>query len=106
MEESEFHKLADSWLLAAQDALEDADEQGALEAEYEAGVLTIQLDGGQVYVVSKHAPSKQLWLSSPISGGLHFDYDTANRWTLKDGRELSALLASELHTQAGINVTF
>lgn len=107
MQESEFHRLADRTLLAMQDALESADEEGALDADYAGGVLTIQIEGGQVYVVSKHAPSRQLWLSSPVSGGLHFSYDTrSGGWLLTDGRHLANLLASELQTLAGVSVSF
>jgi len=94
MNESDFHSLADAELAVLSDALEIADGEGALELESESGVMTIELPGGKQWVVSKHAPTRQLWLSSPVSGGLHFGYDGA--WKLPDGRILRELLAQEL----------
>ena len=105
MQESHFHHLADSWLTASQDALEDADTQGVLDVDCEQGALTIALQSGAVYVVSKHAPSCQLWLSSPVSGGLHFAYDeSSGAWRLPDGRTLPIVLSQELETATGMKV--
>lgn len=95
MHESEFHILADATLEQLLGALEPADASGALEVEDTPGVLTITLNNGKQYVVSKHTPSRQIWLSSPISGGLHFSYrDTA--WKLADERTLTGILSQEL----------
>lgn len=102
MKESDFHRLADRELAALSDALEEADAKGLLELEEQGGVLTVQLNGGKSYVISKHGPSCQIWLSSPVSGGLHFAHDGA-RWKLADGRELRSLLAAELKT-AGVEL--
>lgn len=76
-----------------------ADEEGLLEAELEGGTLTITLPSGRQFVVSRHGPSKQMWLASPLSGGLHFNYDTdLQEWILKDGTKLSTLLKAEVET--------
>jgi len=74
MNETEFHALADKTLNFLYDLLEKLDEQGMIDMEYEAGVMTIMLQNGKQFVVSKHAPTQQLWLSSPVSGGLHFSF--------------------------------
>ena len=94
MNETEFHRLADNMLNTMFDALEEADEKGALDVEYQDGIMTIRLPGGKQYIVSKHAPSQQIWLSSPLSGGLHFSYDAAT-WALPTGARLSGVLAEE-----------
>ena len=102
--ETEFHIHADAGLYALFEALEPAYEAGALETlELENGVLTIETAEGKHMVVSKHAPSRQLWLASPISGGLHFSYGNT-RWLLADGRELHAVLSADLLT-LGVNAT-
>lgn len=94
MDETSFHKLADQWLNTAEDILEGV---VALDIEYQHGVLTVVLPSGQTFVVNKHAPMKQLWLSSPLSGGLHFSYnETQRKWTLADGRELGHMLTHDL----------
>jgi frataxin len=107
LENSQFHCLADAYLDALTDEIEAKDAEGLLDAEVEQGVLTLTLPSGKQYVVSKHLPSKQLWLSSPISGGLHFSYDEAHSaWALADGRKLCTLLADELAHAIGIEFRF
>lgn len=104
MDETEFHHLADLWLSAAADALE-AEE--ALDVECHNGILTIETPPGKTLIVSKHAPSSQLWLASPVSGGLHFSYDAAKQqWRLADGRALEQLLSQDVKTLARIDIAW
>ncbi len=94
-----FAALADVTLGRLADSLEVLDEEGTLEVEMLSGVLSIETGGGRQFVVSKHGPSRQIWLSSPLSGGLHFDYDeTVQAWALADGRRLDTLLRAEVET--------
>lgn len=102
-DEAEFHKVADAFIARMADSIEDADEDALLECEVAGGVLTIESESKKTWVVSKHAPSKQIWLASPFSGGLHFSYEQ-NAWQLSDGRTLTALLADEIKTHAGVEV--
>jgi frataxin len=101
--ESEYHRLADAFVNDLFTLLEGHDEQGTLNAELNAGVLTIEVPGGKTWVVSKHAVSRQLWLSSPVSGGLHFSYE-AGQWQLADGRPLAVILSQELKHSVNIDV--
>ena len=103
MHETEFHHFADATMTSLLDVLEEADQDGALEVEYQNGVLTVVLTSGKQLVVSKHAPSKQLWLSSPRQGGLHFDYKDGN-WQIADGRTLQEALMQDLETLAQLKV--
>jgi iron donor protein CyaY len=105
MNEGEFHPLADKALEHLTDRLEEADQEGFLDVEAQNGIVTVVLNSGKQLIISKHAPSKQLWLSSPISGGLHFSY-VGNGWALADGRTLHNVLAQELQALAGIAVAF
>ncbi|MFO1242143.1 MAG: iron donor protein CyaY [Rickettsiales bacterium] len=101
-QESEFEQLAGTYLEHLFETLEEQDEGGILDIDYEAGSLTITLKNGKTFLVSKHAPTRQLWLSSPISGGLHFmPADGGKDWKLKDGRRLSIVLAEELRHLTG-----
>ena len=84
------------------DTMEAADEEGVLEVELVSGMLTITLPSGQQFVVNRHGPSQQIWLSSPLSGGLHFDYEENSKaWVLSDGRRLDTLLKAEIETLSG-----
>lgn len=101
-QESEFERSASLYLERMFEALEEQDESGMLEIDLEAGSLTIKLGNGKIFLVSKHAPTQQLWLSSPISGGLHFiSADNGKDWKLKDGRRLSIVLCEELRHFTG-----
>lgn len=107
LEDSQFHCLADAYLDALADEIEAKDEDAALDTEVQPGMLTVTLTGGKQYLISKHLPSHQLWLSSPISGGLHFRYNESDSaWELDDGRRLGQLLSEELSTATGIEFRF
>ena len=97
LDESRFLTLADDTLRRLADAIDDA--IGAeYDVDFEAGILTIAAGHGQ-YVVNKHAPNRQIWLSSPRSGAWHFDWDPATeRWrSTRDATvELTGLLGGEL----------
>lgn len=94
-----FAALADISLHHLSDAIEALDEDGALDVELINGILTVEFPSGRQFVVNKHGPSQQIWLSSPLSGGLHFSYDKmAREWALPDGRRLETLLKAEIET--------
>lgn len=100
-QESEFEECADNFLELLFEQLEEQDTEGALDIDLEQGILTIEA-GGRQFVISRHAPSRQLWLSSPLSGGLHFSSSQGGRdWTLGDGRCLSVILGEELSMMTG-----
>lgn len=103
MNESQFHLLADTMLGAIADAVEPADGDGALESEYQGGINTITFPDGRQLIISKHTASRQIWLSSPVSGGLHFSHN-GEQWVLPDGRSLESVLTSELKTLADADV--
>ena len=107
MNEADFHRVADSTLTVFLDGLEEADSVGVLDIECQSGVLTVVLPQGRTLVVSKHTPSKQIWYSSPVLGGLHFPFDEqAQKWILTDGRELSQVFSSEVFAMSSVEVRF
>jgi frataxin len=88
MSESAFESLADSLLESLEEGLD-----GTADAELQGGVLTVEGDGG-TWLVNKHAPTRQIWLSSPKSGARHFTFEAATglwRDTRGAGDLLSAL---------------
>lgn len=100
MDQTRFHAIADATQMHLLDQLEDAFETGALEElDLHQGILTVMVRD-KTFLLSKHAPSQQLWLASPISGGLHFSFDEAGQcWKLSDGTTLYGLLREELAAQ-------
>ncbi len=98
------HILATATHTRNAEALEPAYESGAIdELELESSTLTITPEGGRTLVVSKHAPTQQIWLASPRLGGLHF-LRVGEAWQLPDGRTLFPTLQSELAAD-GVEVT-
>lgn len=99
MDETNFHKTADAYLESLFDLLEEQDEAAELDITFEGNVLAIFIsETGKQFLLSKHTPSQQLWLASPISGGLHFSLNRQeNEWELKDGRTLLVILEEEIN---------
>lgn len=74
------------------------------EVDYEAGILQIEIDGAGTWVVNRHAPTAQIWMSSPVSGAHHFAHDPAGGpWAdTRGGADLETLLRDELAVAAGV----
>lgn len=82
------------------------DKLGAtVDVEFQNGILTLDLEDGGQYVINRHGPNKEIWLSSPRSGAWHFKYDAAGSvWRSTRGAgELAALLNQELAAVTGID---
>jgi frataxin len=105
MDERAFETLADRTL---QHLFARIDEElaDAVEADLRGGILTLELDDGRQYVINKHAPNRQIWMSSPVSGASHYQHDAASgEWrSTRDGASLAARLAGELATLTGAGV--
>ena len=92
MSNSSFESLADSLLAALEEGL---DAHG--DAELQGGILTVDGDDG-TWIINKHAPTKQIWLSSPLSGARHYAFDAVSgQWKdTRGGADLLAHLSAEL----------
>lgn len=102
MDDAAFERLAGAVLRGIAEAIEDAAFDG-VEAELAGAVLTIETGRGD-YVVNKHAPMKQIWLSSPLSGAGHFEHDEATGlWRdTRGGADLMSRLGREIAEIAGV----
>ena len=92
MSDSAFESLANSLLAALEEGI------GAhVDAELQGGILTVDGDDG-TWVVNKHAPTRQIWVSSPKSGARHYAFDAGSgQWRdTRGGGELLATLSDEL----------
>ena len=69
MSDSAFESLADSLLAALEEGIGPH-----ADAELQGGVLTVEGNDG-TWLVNKHAPTRQIWLSSPQSGARHYAFD-------------------------------
>lgn len=101
--ESEFIKLAELTLGNFLSAIEAVEPDDA-DADLQDGVLTIEFDDGRVFIVNRHVPLRQIWLSSPVSGAGHFDYQEGTWIASRDGRDLAKTLGAELSDLLGAKV--
>ena len=108
IDEHKFQTIANATLMHFFDQLEDAFERGDFEElDLNEGILKIETRSGHVFLLSKHSPSCQLWLASPISGGLHFDYhESEEQWLLRDGTTLKQRLSDELFQLVNLRIFF
>ena len=101
MDDAGFEAAAQDLLRRLADALEDAD--GDLDVELREGVLAVELPDGRQVLVNKHAPTRQIWLSSPTGGARHFADDGHGGWRdTRDGRDLTGVLVEDF---AALGVT-
>jgi frataxin len=102
MDDSQFESLADATLARVQKAVEAA-PGGSLDAEIVSGILTIETESGDKFLLNKHGPNHQIWLSSPVSGAWHFAWSEDDQgWvSTRGGERFDALLGRELSKAAG-----
>ena len=105
-EDAAFHRAADEMLGNLQDRVEAWGEDGELEDfdfSAEAGVVTVALGEKGTYVINKQAPNRQIWVSSPFSGPLRYDYDAREKkWVYaRDGSALHERRRDELVAAGG-----
>ena len=87
LDDKRFQTLADDTLDQLLAAVEDACADLA-EVEFEGGILTVSPAAGGQFVLNKHGPTRQLWLSSPTSVAWHFAWDeAASAWRSTRGPE-------------------
>jgi frataxin len=109
MDEPEFERQAGKVLDRLMQEIEDQ-ALDDLDVDLEGGILTIGLPEGGQYLVNKHAPNREIWLSSPRSGAWHFRHDPEAGWVstrVVDGErpQLHRLLADELAEVTGAPLT-
>lgn len=96
LDEKLFHTLVGQCLGRWLDRLEDADVFD--EIDLTDGVLQAQTEAGQTFILNRHVPLKQVWLSSPVSGAHHYAWDEGSaEWrSTRGGELLDTRLATDL----------
>lgn len=102
-----FHERADSFLADALEAIEIADPEQELDVDLMDGILTIEIEDKGEYVINKHEPSVQIWMSSPVTGAQKFAYrEDEDEWRNKQGDSFHDVLSDELSELTGLDVEF
>jgi frataxin len=107
MDASAFETAADALLADLQAKIEAALDDADPEVELRGGILTVVLDDGRQFVINKHAPTRQIWVSSPIGGAAHYAWDEGARaWrSTRSDALLHQALAADLAAASGLRVT-
>lgn len=97
--EQDYEARALPELRALVDAL-DALELGGVECELSSDILTLELSGGERYVVNSHRAARQIWMAADRSAW-HFDWDSERAaWIAKKtGDELWSTLSRVLSSK-------
>lgn len=107
MDSTEFETLAEETLERIAETIETADEAGDIDVDFHEGVLNISLESGKVFVVNKHSAMQQIWLSSPVSGAYHFEFDRGqSSWrSTRSDDVLLPLLQQELQKLTSLDIS-
>jgi frataxin len=102
LDETAFERLAAA-TIERLSAVVEAGLADQVEVELQGGILTIELDDGGQYLINKHGPNRQIWLSSPRSGAWHFAWDEVQQsWvSTRAPATLDGLLSQELAAATG-----
>lgn len=67
-----------------------------VECDLNTGVLSMKTRDNKEFIINRNIPKQELWLSSPFSGGAHFEYQN-NVWkNTRTGDLFEPLIFSEL----------
>ncbi|MDX1392294.1 MAG: iron donor protein CyaY [Rheinheimera sp.] len=98
MNDLEYDELADSTLLAVEQAVEDADAD--LDYESHGGLLSISFPDNSKIIINKQPPLHQLWVATKFNGH-HFEWQ-GDKWIdNRTGSEFWQLLNDAAAKQAG-----
>lgn len=103
--EQDYEKRALPELRALVDALDELELPG-VECELSSDILTLELPGGDRYVVNSHRAARQIWMAAERNAW-HFDWDDEHTaWVAKkSGDELWSTLARVLSDKLGKSVS-
>ena len=102
MNESEFHRAVDEILARIERAAESTE---GLDADLEAGILTLECPDGSRIIVNRQTPNREVWVAAR-SGGFHFAWKDGAWRDTRAGAELFASLAEIARAQAGESLSF
>ena len=106
LDESRFTALADEVLEHLCDTVDDV-LGDKIDADLHAGILTLSLSGGGQYIINKHTPNREIWMSSPVGGATHFTHVDGQWVSTRDASVvLHVVLAAELSGRTGTAITF
>lgn len=97
MDDTTYKKLLDEAFSTITEMLDEIFSKGDIDLSESDGVIEVTMENGSgVFVINRHVPTKQIWLSSPKTGAYHFVYDDASGKWLARGEELISIIRREI----------
>lgn len=97
MNESDFKQLVYQQLVSLRNLFDHHNKYDDIECDLFDDVLYINLPDDRQYVINRHLPSLQIWLSSPLSGANYFNYNSSNKqWLDKHQQDLKQIIQQEI----------
>lgn len=90
MDETEFNKVAGQLIEHIADQVDEV-LGDKIDVDFQSGILTLNTERGGQYVINKHGPNREIWVSSPVSGAAHFRH-IEGRWLNTRNTEVDLLL--------------
>lgn len=104
--DSEFRALAQETLSSLSSILE-AGLPDEIEVDYTGNILKVILSPINTFIINIHNPTREIWLSSPLSGAHHFIWENQrNKWqsTRPPYLEFLTILEEDLSHICGFSV--
>ena len=102
MNESEFHRAVDAVLARIERAAEATE---GIDADLEAGILTLGCPDGSRIIVNRQTPNREIWVAAR-SGGFHYAWKDGAWRDTRSGGDLYASPAAIAAAQAGEPLSF
>lgn len=98
--ETIFHENADKALNQLLEFAEGLENNHEIEVNLDSGVLSLVMPDDREYIINKHTPSRQIWVSSPYTGAGYFEFNQ-NNWVPKraeaaQGKSLFQFISEEI----------
>ncbi len=95
MNEAAFVRFITDYLDTLLEKIE-ASYWSVVDCELSEGVLKIQTETNEIFIINRNIPRQELWLSSPFSGGAHFTYSQEQWVNTRTEEPFEPLLFKEL----------
>ncbi|MDU4266245.1 MAG: iron donor protein CyaY [Enterobacter hormaechei] len=95
MNDSEFHRLADTLWMTIEERIDDWDGDSDIDCEINGGILTLSFENGSKIIINRQEPLHQVWLAA------------GDEWVCdRSGETFWDLLEQAATAQAGEAVSF
>ncbi len=99
----DFLHIAEETMQRISSAIEEADSNFDLEVDINGDSISIEFQDGSKYLINIHGSTKEIWVSSPVSGGSHFSY-YEDSWKDSADNDLYELITEELEELGGVSI--